>query len=209
MTELATHSEKPPIDSKDAAWVTIKSVLPASQVKQLMSDVEAVFRLNPFYYFDAWDRQYDKTSIKLRNLSNNQAVEQSFVVDNAEEDLTISYEGGIKTRTIIRVEADNGGSRITLIDDYSGMSDAEREQHAEKADRSLQKWGEAIYTYLERIKKWSWIPGWRLYMRRIWIPMNPSGRRIVWILYIITLAEFAFILLLVGIWVLEQSGGTL
>lgn len=201
-----TQTEKPPIDSSDAAWVTIKSVLPVNQVKQIMSDVEVVFRLNPFYYIDSWDKQNEKTSIKFRNMSNNQAVEQSFMTSNTDNELTISYEGGIKTRTIIRVEQDGDGSRILLIDDYSGMSDTEREQHAEKADRSLQKWGEAIFTHLQRIKKWSWLPGWQFYMRRIWMPMNPSGRRVLWMLYIITLAEFAFILLLVGIWAIEQSG---
>lgn len=209
MTEEMTNNpvdNTPPIDSNDAAWVTILSTLPVNQVKQIMSDIEVVFRLNPFYYFDSWEKQDNRYQAKYRNLSNNQTIEQTFHAEENGNELTITYENGLKSKTIVRVEPGENGSKITLIDDYSGMSEAERKQHAEMADRSLQKWGEAIFSHLNRIRRWSWIPGWRSYMRRIWIPLNPSGRRVVWMLYIITLAEFAFILLLVAIWAIEQTG---
>jgi hypothetical protein len=41
-------------------------------------------------------------------------------------------------------------------------------------------------------------------MRLVWVPMKPSARRIVWLLYLITLAEFFFFLFVALIWWLEH-----
>ena len=59
--------------------------------------------------------------------------------------------------------------------------------------------------YFKRMKRWSWLPGWRWYIHRVWVPMKPSARRIVWLLYLITVAEFFFFLFVLLIFVLEQD----
>ena len=66
-------------------------------------------------------------------------------------------------------------------------------------------WAEALRIYFLRLKRWSWLPGWRWYLRRVWVPMKPSSRRIVWLVYLITIAEFFFFLFVMLIYVLEQD----
>jgi hypothetical protein len=41
-------------------------------------------------------------------------------------------------------------------------------------------------------------------MRRVWVPMKPSARRIVWLLYLITVVEFFFFVFVALIWWLEH-----
>ncbi|MBE9516625.1 MAG: hypothetical protein IME93_06570 [Proteobacteria bacterium] len=205
MTE--TNNSAPPIDSGDAAWVTIKSELTTDQVMRVASDIEVIFRLNPYYYIESWEAQGDSFKVNYKNNSNNQTVEQSFTVTRKPNELEINYENDIKNKTVLKIEPDGSGSVLTLIDDYSHLTGAEREQRSDEADKSQQKWGEAIYTYLARIKKWSWLPGWQTYMRRVWMPMNPSGRRVVFMLSVIAIAQFAFFILILGVWVLESARG--
>ena len=59
--------------------------------------------------------------------------------------------------------------------------------------------------YCLRLKRYSRLPGWRWYIRRVWIPMKPSGRRIVWLLALISLVEFAFFCFVLLIWVIEKN----
>lgn len=71
-------------------------------------------------------------------------------------------------------------------------------------DKSLQAWGVALRAYFLRLKRWSWLPGWRWYMRRVWVPMKPSSRRIAWLLCLITAVEFFFLFVLL-IYLIEQQ----
>ncbi len=48
-------------------------------------------------------------------------------------------------------------------------------------------------------------PGWRWYIRRVWVPMKPSARRIVWLLYLITVVEFFFFLFVLLIYLIEKN----
>lgn len=207
MTNNHNKNSNPPIDSGDAAWVSVTTTLPVEQVRQICADIEVIMRLNPYYFFDSWQQQGDSYEVKYRNQSNNQEIQQSFTVNSDTNELEVIYENSIKNKTVLRIERRDNGTQLTLIDDYSHLGAQEREQRSHEADKSLQAWGESIYTYFERLTKWSWIPGWRTYMRRVWIPMKPSARRVVWFLYLITLAEFAFFLLILAIWVVEQARG--
>ena len=65
-------------------------------------------------------------------------------------------------------------------------------------------WGQAIFDYLRRHQRWAWIAPWRWYMRRVWVPMKPSARRIVWLLILITMVEFLFFVFVALIWWLEH-----
>lgn len=204
MTE-AQIQETPPIESSDAAWVTIKSNLPADKVFTILSDAEVLLRLNPYYYFDSLSAADNGYTMQMVNHSNQQNVQTSFTCKRDENRLELVYDDFIKKRTVLDVKADNTGSIITLSDDYSNLSEPEREKRVDEVDKSLNAWGEAILTYLARMKRWSWLPGWRTYMRRFWIPMKPSARRIVWMLYLVTVVEFFFFLFVMLIYVLEQT----
>lgn len=200
-------SAPPPIASSDAAWATVDLPLPQARVADLLGDLEAVFRLNPFWHFTEW-RARDRETFELhvRNDSNDQelrtVVRRHLGPGNG---FTLEYEHGLKRRTVFLLEDTPSGSRLTLVDDYDGTPAEERAQRAHEVDRSLLAWARALRRYAVRIKRWSWVPGWRWYIRRVWIPMRPTARRVVWLLYIITLAEFVVFLFVLLIYAIEQN----
>jgi len=196
------------VASSDAAWVSLQTSLPATALAELCRDIEAVFRVNPYYYFKSWRKTGPSSyALEFENQSNQTNNSVNIEVSTATaEGFTVSYDQGIKKRTIFSIESTPQGSKLTVTDDYESIPEAERAQRLLEVDRSLHLWGEALQLYFLRRKRWSWLPGWRWYIRRVWIPMKPSARRIVWMLYLITAAEFAFFVLVVLIWWNEHRG---
>lgn len=188
--------------SSDAAWVSLQTSLPSAALLELCRDIEAIFRVNPYYYFKSWGKTSPSSyTLEFENQSNQMNNSVSIEVSAATpEGFTVSYDQGIKKRTVFSIEPTMPGSKLTITDDYESVPEAERAQRLLEVDRSLQPWGEALQLYFLRRKRWSWLPGWRWYIRRVWIPMKPSARRIVWMLYLITAAEFAFFVLVVLVW---------
>lgn len=198
---------KPPVASNDAAWINLPTPLALPVLQELCRDIEAVFRLNPYYYFESWTKTGSANyALEFENQSNQTKHTVNIQVTTAADGFTVSYDQGLKKRTIFSLEATTDGSKLTVTDDYEGAPEPERAQRLLEVDRSLQAWGEALRLYFMRQKRWAWLPGWRWYMRRVWIPMKPSARRIVWMLYLITAAEFAFFVLLILIWWSESRG---
>jgi hypothetical protein len=163
--------------------------------------------LNPYYYFSAWTRTGPSTyRAEFENQSNQ--TRNTLVIEAREgpgSEFTLLYDSGLKQRTVFSVEAVSGGSRLTITDDYEGIPETDRQQRLPEVDKSLKAWGEALRVYFARIKRWSWVPGWYWYIHRAWIPMKPSARRIVWWIYLITVAEFLFFLFVVLIFTIEQK----
>ena len=195
-----------PVDSADAAWVSLVVPLPPAGVTQQWRDVEAMLRLNPYYYFKSWTRTGPMSyRAEFENQSNQ--TQNTLVIETREgpgSELTLRYDRGLKRRTVFSVEAVMGGSRLTITDDYEGVIETERRQRLPEVDKSLKAWAESLRLYFLRLKRWSWLPGWRWYIRRAWIPMKPSARRIVWWIYLITVAEFFFFLFVLLIFTIEQ-----
>jgi hypothetical protein len=196
-----------PIRSSDAAWVTIPTRLAPEELYALCRDLEAIFRANPYLYFQSW-RQTGADSYQAE--CRNESIKQDVVLDMrvrpaGELGFAVEYARGIKNRTVFTVEPAAGGSRLTIADDYEGTPHAERERRADEVDKSLPAWGEALRVYFLRFRRYGWVPGWRWYIRRLWIPMKPSAKRIVWLLWLITVVEFAFFLFVLLIYVLEQD----
>jgi len=197
----------PPVPSGDAAWVSLPAPFPPDVLTRLCRDVEALFRVNPYYVFGSWRRNGpDAYAIELENQSNGtrQALELR-VIAGPGPGLTVHYSRGLKQRTVLTIEPAPQGSRLTITDDYDRLSEVERAQRVAEVDKSLSAWGEALRTYFLRLQRWSWLPGWRWYLRRVWVPMKPSARRIVWWIYLITVAEFFFFLFVLLIYVIEQN----
>ena len=172
----------------------------------LCRDVEAIFRVNPYWYFENWAQtgpatyhaEFENQSIPLR-------VTIDFdVTPGPGQGYTVNYRQGIKKRTVFTIEPFAHGSRLTITDDYECPPDPERSGRIQEVDRSLSAWGEALRRYFIRYRRWSWVPGWRWYMHRLWLPMKPSARRIVWLLYLISLVEFLFFVFVALIWWLEH-----
>ncbi len=207
MADNPLSTATPPVASRDAAWVTIPVPQDADTLARLCRDIEAVLRTNPYLYFSDWKQTGPSAyHAEFENQSNQQKVSVDFeVVPGPGRGLTINYASGIKKRTIFTIEPAATGSTLTIADDYEGLTDAERAARAGEADKSLHAWGVALRAYLLRLKRWSWLPGWRWYIRRVWIPMKPSARRIVWLLYLITLVEFLFFLFVLLIYLIEQQ----
>lgn len=205
-TPVATTPPPAGIDVQDAAWIRIPTTLTAAELASRLDDVEALIRLNPYYYFKQlkssgpglWQAEFE-------NQSNQQQVSITFEIQRLNENgISLNYANGLKKRTVFTVEPFAQGSYLVVTDDYSGTTEAERREREAEIDKSLNAWGEALRVYFLRLRRYSRIPGWRWYIRRLWIPMKPSGRRIVWLLAIISLVEFAFFFFVMLIWLAEQ-----
>jgi hypothetical protein len=200
-------AEAPPLDSRDAAWVTVPVPQPADELARHFRDVEALFRVNPYLYFSVWRQTGpSRYHVEFENQSNKRKVAVDFeVVPGPGTGLTVNYAGGLKKRTVFAITPAAMGSQLTITDDYEGLSTEERAARADEADKSLHAWGVALRAYFLRLRRWSWLPGWRWYIRRVWVPMKPSSRRIVWLLYLITVVEFFFFLFVMLIYLVEQQ----
>lgn len=200
-SEPTVPSAPPPVGVavEDAAWVRVPTRLTPAELAPLLRDAEVILRLNPYYYFrELRPIGPDRFHAAFENQSNHQQVDVEVSVEPGPGDgVTLRYHGGIKRRTIVSIEPFEQGNYVVLTDDYGGVSEAERRERDAEVDRSIVAWGEALRVYLVRLRRYSWIPGWRWYIRRVWIGMKPNQRRIVWLIYLITVAEFFFFLFLI------------
>ncbi len=188
----------------DAAWVVIDSPLPAGQLAEFCCDLERLFRINPHLEFKYW-RTVDATrcDVSFRNLSNGREATLRFAVErHTDRDFVVRYEAGLKRKTRFQIEAGASGSRLVITDEYGDT--AATGGDTSEVDKSLYAWGLALRDYLRREARWGQYRLWRWYMRRVWVPMKPAARRIVFILLLVTLGEIALTALVMAIYWAEQ-----
>ncbi len=185
--------------------MTIETPFDATELRLFLDDVERLYRINSLLVFEEW-RQIGDSQYRLRakNLSNDKSLETNLDVETAGDGITVRYSDGLRTATTFRVDPrpDNTAT-LTVTDDYTGTSRDEREARIDEVDKGLVQWGMSLHRYLHRWKRWSWVPGWKFYMRRVWQPMKPTARRITFILIMVTVAEFVAFLLVLSIFLLE------
>lgn len=189
----------------DAAWMTIETPFDGAALRSFLDDVERLYRINPMLEFDEW-RQDGENCFRLsaKNLSNGRRLETFLNVSRNKDGLMVCYSDGLRRSTYFRIEdRPDGGANLIVTDDYSGTSIEEREARIDEVDKSLVQWGRALHQYLHQWKRWSWVPGWQIYMRRVWQPMKPMARRITFILLVVTAAEFVVFLFFFTIFRLE------
>jgi hypothetical protein len=199
-------TELPSSPAEDKAWATIQTTLNPAKLRTFCRDLERLYRINPYLEFRVWKvSSPGQIHTEYRNLSNNQDYSLDLTIaqesDNA---FTVHYAQGVKSSTRFEIQATESGSSLTITDDYNRLSDKERAQRLDEVDKSLPAWCQGIFDYLRRHKRWGWLAPWRWYMRWVWTPMKPSARRIVWLLYLITVAEFFFFVFVALIWWLEH-----
>jgi hypothetical protein len=192
-------------NSEDSAWVTIETPFNSGELRTFLDDIERLYRINSMLVFEDWqDNKDQKYRIKATNLSNGKLLESDLEVETSDSSTTVLYKQGLRSSTSFRIdEEDNNGAKLIVTDDYSGSSLSERESRIDEVDKSLVNWGNCLHRYLHQWKRWSWLPGWQFYMRKIWQPMKPMSRRITFILLVITAAEFALFLLVFTVFLLE------
>lgn len=192
--------------SADAVWISFPVPFTPEVLQPYFRDIEVLFRANPYYHFETWRRTGPDTfHAEFENHSNQTSQVLNLTITlNPGLGITVSYDAGIKKRTLFTIEPAPDGSRMTITDDYDLLPPSEREQRKSEVDKSLNAWAESLRLYFLRLKRWSWLPGWRWYLRRVWIPMKPSARRIVWFIYLITVAEFFFFLFVLLIYLIER-----
>jgi hypothetical protein len=200
-------TESPSSPAEDKAWATIQSTLRPAELREFCRDLERLYRINPYIEFSVWKQTAPgQIHTEFRNLSNNQDYCLDLtLVPESDNAFSVRYAQGVKAATRFEIEATGPGSSLTITDDYSRLTAEERTQRLDEVDKSLPAWCQAIFDYLRRHKRWGWIAPWRWYMRRVWVPMKPSARRIAWLLYLITLAEFFFFVFVALIWWLEHQ----
>ncbi|MAG96620.1 MAG: hypothetical protein CMM08_08050 [Rhodospirillaceae bacterium] len=194
-----------PTNDDDAAWVTIETPFDADRLRRFLEDIKRLYRINSMLEFEelrqTGDREY---RLKAKNLSNGRSVETDLEVRRADGGVIVTYSNGLKTSTTFRVDPKpDGNAQLVVTDDYGGTSGEEREARIDEVDKSLVQWGRDLHRYLRLSKRWSAVPGWNFYMRRVWQPMKPSARRICYLLSMITLAEFVVFLMVFSVFWLE------
>jgi len=201
---MTTESSSNP--AEDKAWATIPTKLRPDALREFCRDLERLYRINPYIEFRIWKETVPgQVHTEFRNLSNEQDYSLDLMlVAESDSAFSVRYAQGIKAATRFEIQATGLGSSLTITDDYSRLTGEERAQRLNEVDKSLPAWGQAIFDYLRRHQRWGWIAPWRWYMRRVWVPMKPSARRIVWLLILITMVEFLFFVFVALIWWLEH-----
>ena len=195
------------IAADDAAWAAINTPLSTEDLMTFCLDIERLFRINPMLEFTAWETLSDnRFRMAVKNISHKEQpfeLDVKMNVEHAADEITIHYENGIKKKTILKIEPSEYGSKLTITDTYTGLSEEERQSRLHEVDKSLINWANYLQRFLITWKKWSKFALWRWYMKRIWQPMKPTGRRVTYMLLWITLAEVALITLGAGIYLSE------
>ena len=197
-----------PISTEDAAWASVNTPLSVDELKAFSQDIERLFRINPMLEFDRWENlANDRYRMSVKNLSQETPfdLETELRVENTDEGITIHYSNGLKKKTVLKFEPAAQGSKLTIIDDYAGITEEERESRLQEVDKSLVNWADYLQRFIIMWKRWSRFGLWRWYMRRVWQPMKPTGRRITYILLWISVAEVALIALGVAIYFAEYA----
>lgn len=190
-------------DRRDQAWVRVKTELsPGALLAFVQEDPERLLRINSMYEFLAWrGAGRDSFVLRIRNHANGRLLETTLGTKRVPDGLVLRYGGGLKASTAFHVEpgSDSSGADLIITDDYSHIPEAERAARMAEVDNSLNWWGQDLYRYFRNWRRWSWLPGWRWYMERIWKPMKPTARRVVYILYVVTVVEIVAVIAAVGI----------
>lgn len=196
------------LKTDNLAWASIYTPLDVNELNHFCLDIIRLYRINPYLEFEKTEHiTHNKYHFVGKNISQIPHFAFSVFLDikQTEQGYEISYSNGIKSNTILTIEASESSndlvkSKLTISDVYQPD---QAKENMSSVDKSLITWMEEIQKYLLSWKKWSKYRLWRWYMKRIWQPMKPSGRRITYMLLWISAAEIALIALGVGIYFLE------
>lgn len=186
----------PPRNLENAAWITIPTKLKLTTLFDFCSKFERLYRLNPYLQINLWRSAGNSIiDVDWDNHSNEQLFTTVTRINVAmsENEIRLIYASGIKRETLLRVEESIGGAQLTIIDDYGNSG----QQDVQQVDKSLAAWGQALDKFFSRYFYLQHIPFLDRIIDRIWLRLSPTGRRITYILFVITVIEIAALLLFV------------
>jgi len=206
--DAASNSMSPSTAESDRDFARLEIATPwtPETLRPFVDDVERLLRINPLVVFDRFEREgEDRWHLTGRNLANGRTFDLHMErVPLPDGGWRLLWKGGLKQATELRIRAaPDGTALLEIVDDYSGVPEAERKARKQEVDTSFLPWGRALHKYLNHWKRWSWIPGWKWYFGGPWLRMTPSARRIVFMLIFITAAEFVLFLFVLLIFKLE------
>ena len=201
---IAKESSSPAGEHEDAAWLRITTSLPADDLRAFLDDVERLYRINPLLDISKFEPfGQSRYHLVAHNHSNGSNIDILLAVTATDRGLDVAYSRGLKVATNFRVEAAPRGSHLFVTDVYGGCVGEERRLRSE-VDLSLNAWGRELHDYLKRWARWHRVAPWRWYMRRVWQPMKPSGRRIVWIIWMVSAFEMIATSVLLAVWLVVR-----
>jgi len=195
-----------PVEEQDFAWASLVTPLSVEALMLFCQDIERLYRINPMLEFNEWRATNAHHFIASgKNISHLTPLNFEYELDVSElaDGFQINYSNGLKTKTVLKIEALPQGSKLTITDHYDGHSEEERKARLDEVDKSLVTWANYLQRFITNWHKWSRIAAWRWYMRRVWQPMKPSGRRITYMLLWISMVEVSLISLGAAIYFVE------
>jgi len=214
MTE-SKPGKKNDTNDKDRAWAILHTPLGTAELTSFCRDIERLFRINPMLNFHTWQQlEANRYRFAGQNISQQPPFDFDFIltVRRLPEGLQIDYDHGLKSRTTLVIEPATDQSeqteyrsRLIITDSYDGLPENERAKHLHCVDKSISVWANDLQRYLLGWHQWSRFRLWRWYMKQVWQPMKPMGRRIATILVWVTLMELALIVLGGAIYFLEYA----
>ncbi|MBI3545823.1 MAG: hypothetical protein HY081_04425 [Gammaproteobacteria bacterium] len=199
---------------RDSAWVTIDTPWSASQLFEFASDLQRLFRLNPYLEIQSWetDRKILAEGQRVRcqylNEMNGVARELTLSVSGLKPNLgfILNYSEGLKRATEIIIEPKSNGAVLMIKDWYDAVVEnphqtpAQRQAQLKEVDRSLTPWGAAIRRHILGMARWGQLPFYRAWRERFWLPMPPRNRRISRLIIWTTALEFVVFILVFSIY---------
>lgn len=195
----AERTDASPGPEADWASVSIETPLAPAALRGFLDDVERLYRINPLLEIEAFT-PLARGSYRLlaRNLANGRDIDVEIDVAASAAGIEARYRSGLKSATSFSVAAAGSTARLVVTETYAG-SEAERHARLAEVDTSLNAWGRALHDYLRHWSRWSWLRPWRWYMARVWQPMRPSARRIVYMIWVISLVELVALIAIGGL----------
>ena len=206
INDSATNEPSAENAENDSAWASVITPLSVDALMDFCADTERLFRINPMLVFTQWEKTSENHyTFSGQNSSQEKAFDFEFglSVSKLDDGYRFDYDKGVKSSTVIKIEADEQGSKLTITDRYDRLPASERESLLHEVDQSLVIWAEYLQKFCISWKSWSKFALWRWYMRRIWQPMKPTARRITYMLLWITFLEIALLILGAGVYYTE------
>jgi hypothetical protein len=192
---------------EDAAWVAVPTALTPERLAWLIDDPERILRVNPCWVFEAWQQpEPDRFALHVRDTVHARQWATNGRIERLPDGVRLVFDDGLKASTRFRVERDDTGTRLWVIDDYGRLPAAEREARLDEVDRTLPAWGQALERYLAGWHRWGRQRAWRWYMERLWRRMTPLARRVARLLIWATVIEFVVFLMLIAVLTVNRSG---
>lgn len=185
----------------DHAQVDIQTRLSPTELLPLIHDIETLFRINPALSFTQFNTKNNQHYVIVGfNASNQQHFQLTCRAERHAQGLTVYYEQGLKALTRIEIIAlTPTATLLRIYEDYNREPMAIRQTRLAEVDKSLIPWAHALRQFFKRWQRYGKLKWWRIAMLRLWLPMKPATRRVMFHFAWISAVEVViFFILLAG-----------